>query len=439
MTDLPRHARKMQGGEARRQKRMRCSSGNAGLKRDQDLLMDSTDFQNNVHRLICQAHDFGHNDTIKYKVHAPSCVCEVISILRKRTQDVDGSSSAINDPFNNLVVVPSYAASQSPAVFICENTTEQSFQKDATSCEEKLARELFGNGALRTRFSPGSANARPFEVTCAQCLLMRNQKNGFVAIVSQSFDVIQAYIQQARDAAAIKARSKELDAGHYHFIAALELSTLQSLLCSVGKERDQANVDILKEMANGDVELSKEMIRAFQSKGLASAYPDGLERNVWLSMEKSPRDLIFNIGHHLMYILSSSLSQQDQEKYFEANHNQACHLGSQLKNLSSVKLEKYVMVAGFIDGKSTFELDLPGGKRYLGESTFDDVTRRLDEECSLQMDKSWMSNRISTRFGGSLSEKVAAKDSSIAVIDPGDDCNVFFIMAPHLEKIDGGS
>jgi len=73
----------------------------------------------------------------------------------------------------------------------------------------------------------------------------------------------------------------------------------------------------------------------------------------------------FNMGHHLQTILRASLSKlSDFGDYFLAM--------------------AYSAQAGRL------ELDLPGGKRNLGESTWDGLVRESQEETSLRLDSSWI-------------------------------------------------
>ena len=37
-----------------------------------------------------------------------------------------------------------------------------------------------------------------------------------------------------------------------------------------------------------------------------------------------------------------------------------------------------------------YKVDLPGGKRHLGETSWEGATRECEEECSLQIDFSWV-------------------------------------------------
>ena len=93
------------------------------------------------------------------------------------------------------------------------------------------------------------------------------------------------------------------------------------------------------------------------------------------------------------------------------------------------------MVLGYIDNPQSITLDLPGGKRHLGESTINGVVREVEEECSLLIDENWLMHHVSTRYGGSKDENRDDTSHVVQVLEPtkikgsvsGD---AFFVMPP---------
>ena len=73
----------------------------------------------------------------------------------------------------------------------------------------------------------------------------------------------------------------------------------------------------------------------------------------------------FNMGHHLRTLLRASLSKLSD-------------------------FGDYCLTMVYKTQAGTFELDLPGGKRHLGESTWDGLMRQIKEETSLRLDSSWI-------------------------------------------------
>ena len=344
----------------------------------------------------------------RYRVHAPNCSCRnrlLMSAKDKQEELVlEAGSLDGRDPFDNLVVVPDdrgWSSQRSdratsteinpPDVFICEGTGKRSFRGDAASCETKLARAIFGDEAQKRPFSYDETRTPSFEVTCARCLLA-SQRNGFVVIVARAFEEMEEMIQHGRNAARAKAQRRLLDASHYHFTIVLELSTLQALDGLVKDEREEAKMLVLAQIDDSNAEVPVEMFGAVGSKSSTLARLDGV----------APRDLRITMGNNLQCLLSHARRR-------------------------SAMFEKYIMVAGFVDGDAEFELGLPGGKRFLGESTMEDAVRKLEAECSLRIDNTWMSRRVQRKHGG-----CQKKGKGIDMILPvgRDASNAFFVMAP---------
>jgi len=405
---------------------------NQHTSNNKPINIETTNFQSIFHNKLCRG-------AAKYKVHAPQCSCPKVVKLRQRyknTQtkvnsnetavatinttgggysndqiqfDIDGnithqlsqlditspnSNNDSNSPFDSLIVLPDTKGSN-PSIYSCTNTNLQSFQKDGISCEQKLAKEIFGNTSTTTDKAPSSDNKKipPFKVNCAICLLTTHQRNGFVAIISNSYNELQSTITSARKSTLIKqSNGKKLHADHAHFICAIKLSSLYSLL-SAGKTRSKNEMvtkDILMQIRNdGGVDcLSSEMTN------------------------ESTSSVQIKMGHHLTSLLW--LLQDDKQK--SSNNN-----------------VKYIMTMGYIDSSHAIELDLPGGKRHLGETTLQGVIREVEEECSLQIGYDWLVGNVSRRYGGS--RDTGEGDGSIRVLEPrkvkgsvsGD---AFFVMTP---------
>jgi len=100
-----------------------------------------------------------------------------------------------------------------------------------------LAKEIFGNTTTTTDKVHSTNNKKipPFKVNCAICLLATHQRNGFVAIISTHLMNLQSTITSARKSTLMKqSNEKKLHADHAHFVCAIKLSSLYSLL-SAGK------------------------------------------------------------------------------------------------------------------------------------------------------------------------------------------------------------
>jgi len=66
------------------------------------------------------------------------------------------------------------------------------------------------------------------------------------------------------------------------------------------------------------------------------------------------------------------------------------------------------------DGSISFEIDLPGGKRHLGETSFQCAIRETYEETSLLIDETWLLN----------------DGVPLQLRGEGGECNVFYLVSP---------
>jgi hypothetical protein len=413
------------------------------------VMIQSDNFLQNFHHQIRAA---------KYKVHAPNCDCVKVERLRKRyysinnldssqqpnissgsgngTQkndsstttspshpsrspysreiqfDIDGSfstdfnntlllsynkndtattKSTTNNIFDNLTVIPDTA--RPSALYISENTNWMQFQQNGMGCEQKLSVEIFGSIDDNSRDNDaGRNNGSSFKVSCAICLLTNHYQNGFVAIVSNSLNEIQSLLENARYNAAARIKSmNSLHSDHAQFVCALKISTVRSFLSSSGGNRMTrlSRSVLIKQILNQMVESGVVLSRDAQS------FMDG---------EATAAAAKIEIGHHL-----TSFIQLWTEK--DTNNNNS----NDDQPTSALQQYPYIMVIGYHDTNSQWTLDLPGGKRHLGENTFQCAIREVEEECSLQLNQEWMEGRVPIEYGGLL----ASND----VVPTADDCD----------------
>ena len=98
---------------------------------------------------------------------------------------------------------------------------------------------------------------------------------------------------------------------------------------------------------------------------------------------------------------------------------------------------------GYIDGPLKLMLDLPGGKRHLGESTLQGLIREVEEECSLLIDHEWFAGQVSKKYGGRVvndggranESKISGDGSMVQVLEPrkikgSESGDAFFVMTP---------
>lgn len=339
-------------------------------KRDSPKIQ-TTNFNSIFHSQLCRA--------AKYKVHAPNCSCSKLQSFRKRYDDECRSLAdqlkdlAISDPLDHLVVVPD--TKTTPAIFVCNEATSREFRADARQCERKLADEIFEG-------KTNSLDALPFKVTCAACLLTGHQKNGFLAIVSDSPQELQPIIEEAR-VASNKAAQLHSDHGN---VCAVELTSLKSLLSAKTRARsNQVVSEMLEQLKDGGIDLQ--------------------------SADASSDTSTIKLGHHLTSLLLL--------------------LQGKLKMMSG-----YIMVIVYDDGPKGLELDLPGGKRHLGETTLQSLVREVREETMIQLDEEWLSERLSSRYGGVLDNQFNCEDiHAFESKKHNANMNVYFVVKPWIKLI----
>ena len=240
-------------------------------------------------------------------------------------------------------------------------------------CERKLANEILEDNKTN------SLDALPFKVACAACLLTGHQKNGFLAIVSDSAQELQPIIEEARVASN---NASHLHSDHGN-VCAVELSSLKSLLSAKTRARsNQVVSEMLEQLKDGGIDLQ--------------------------STDASSGTSTIKLGHHLTSLLSL--------------------LQGKLKLMSG-----YIMVIVYDDGPKGLELDLPGGKRHLGETTLQSLVREVREETMIQLDEEFLSERLSSRYGGLLDncEDIHALESK----KHNANMNVYFVVKPWIKLI----
>ena len=401
-------SRQTHGNRKQKKNRRGGNNSNSHSSPNKPPAIVTRDFQSVFHKQCMAA---------RYKVYAPMSIAAKASDLRKRyetsiknrpksptiapdskgtTADVTGGldrltlysrtheigESSDGRLFDNLIVIPDVKSPR--AVYVCTGTNLHAFVRgpDSIRCEKKLAREIFGQQEeSQDRVAQPFDGNIPFKVSCAQCLLTSNYPNGFVAVLGDTAEELQPTIDRARVAADAKRKNNQFHSDHADFICAICLSTLQALN-RAGNTRNassQLYADLVSQLSNCGVVLSAE------TRG------------------DDVRNLHVKLGHHLTSILRM--------------------LGKDHDN-------KYVMILGYQKEPMKLELDLPGGKRHLGETTLDGAVRETEEESSLRIDTDWLASRMPARFGGKQVDP-GGGDTEVSVLEPtsrSEKGNVFLVM-----------
>jgi hypothetical protein len=333
------------------------------------------------------------------------------------------------DILNNLIVLPDTQSSNPKYIYVCTGTHSQAFQCNWKQCENKLSNEIFSSSNSRNS-SSSCSNLPSFKVSCAVCLL-QYQSNGFAAILSPNIANMLPTITAAKHNAQLLLNSKKvLHADHAHFLCAIELSVLQQLVAVVVSKSTSTTNDNMVQVCNTIVR----QIEASSSDGGSYNLTanNNVDNDVRIIQQQQPLIQI-KLGHHITSFLHLLA---DMKK--DNNNNDDNDSNSNLK---------YIMLMGYnssiVDGQqqqqsttttttnnnnnnnnnnktNTIKLDLPGGKRHLGESTLYCVQREVMEECSLVIQYNWLFTRVSMQYGGGSigdDDRLNKRDKGIVIVD----------------------
>lgn len=278
------------------------------------------------------------SQAVRYKVHRPGCNCSKVSKLflnNASASQSEYSPTKLQKPKEGFLVLPDVKTVQS--IFVGGTGTFNSFPLDPLGHEQTLKELIFPSPRDQTR------TGTSIKVSCASCILDL-EPNGFVCIASSN----KSEIEKAKDIAQL-AKETALQSGaslhpdHAHYICILRQDIL----------RESANVSSYKsphKSKEKPIQMNAELKNDLRSQHVCLEEDDTVE-----------------IGHHLCTMMGILKDQRIHYKYI------------------------FTIVTKSIKEKRTiYEVDLPGGKRHLGETSFDCAVRETLEETSLAIDESWL-------------------------------------------------
>ena len=263
-----------------------------------------------------------------------------------------------------LLVLPDIKAITS--IFVGGTGSFRSFLLDPLGHEQTLKKIIFPSSQIQNRTTT-------IKVSCASCIL-NIEPNGFVCISSSSkADIVKAkdMAQSAKEYAIESGVSLHSD--HAHSMCIMERHLLHRSAKVLNPNRRSRT-----QPPPIPYELEQDLISQ------CALVLDG--------------DETITIGHHLCTMLDILKEKQREEYTFILT-----------------------MVTKTTKGKHTiYEIDLPGGKRHLGETSFDCAVRETLEETSLAIDASWLIGS-----GESMKSKGAYESG-----------NVFYLAKPPTREGD---
>jgi len=285
----------------------------------------------------------GVADFARYKVHASRCDCNKVKVL------YSGDERRIS-LYDGLVVLPD--AKRPQFAYVCCETrfdSKASFARNRSAYETKLCAEIFRSNALNKGVTTGKCTEsndkahKQIKISCAQCLL-KFEPNGFVCVSSTSLSTMLFVRDIARENSK---RKKEagltLHADHADYVCIVSVKALLNM----SKARTR------RETVAASLGLTYELTC---NNGISV---DVISRNV------NRKHIKIEFGHHLKSLLYIVSNYEYQDMHW------------------------FVLV-NCMEDEVDFALDLPGGKRHLGENSFNCAVRETEEESSLIIDKSWI-------------------------------------------------
>jgi len=281
------------------------------------------------------------------KAHSPGCNCKKAEHAHRSV----AASAAAED--TGLVVLPNTKRPQ--VCFVCPGTSFPAWVSSHTACEETLARHIFSRGSIGEENSAAEESERSspqprwkLKISCASCML-EMIPNAAVFISGPPL-AVEGVLTTARKAADLKASTSEgLHHDHAHVLVALPLEKLQS----VAKKRStRSAIDTL--------------VTAMARAGL-------------VKKTEPPK-----MEHHLVTAL-----QSDFFKAFSRRNGveEQSSCAAQKETTTAGNHRTAVVVVLVYDDEKKWTLDLPGGKRHLGEDAWTCARRETFEETSIRIEE----------------------------------------------------
>jgi hypothetical protein len=263
----------------------------------------------------------------RYKVHKPNCSCPKVRALSISKPNGTADQEKQRTGF---IVLPDTKSTRS--LFIGGSASAESYALDPLACEQELHDIIFSQ-ETQAKIST------PVKVSCASCIL-NIEANGFLCISSPSKSIINYAKDRANEA-----RLSKIDGGtnlhsdHADYVCSLS----QDLLLKLSKSRK-------RQPGAGPSPTESLLIQDLRDQGVDMENADTLNK--------------LTIGHHLKNMLTI-LKGKGQFIFAIVSR--------------SYKKDQCVL-----------DIDLPGGKRHLGETSFQCVVRETEEETSLRIEKKWL-------------------------------------------------
>jgi hypothetical protein len=240
----------------------------------------------------------------------------------------------------------------------------------------------------------------PYQVSCASCLLQL-ENNGFVCVASKSYSTIQSVIQLANQRKDEKLRRFSDDHIHHNTKSSIHVDHAFFLLGL--PKRLLWDITTKKAKRFPTTQVMQLFLSQVQNRNKSNNYSSSdnyLDDLIKIYDEgEATTNTTFKVGPHLL----SMLRMTNSARATAANRNQRyVHPSSEVKEKVDQEEEEWWLVMvenkpnlqNYHDKNIIWNLDLPGGKRHLGETSLQCAIRETEEETSLIVDESWTKGKL---------------------------------------------
>lgn len=293
----------------------------------------------------CQ-NDLGMRLPIKYKVHKPNCTCSKLQPRLKQQNfefveevEEEGTSEFLNN--GSLIVHPD--SKGMPCIFHWQRSEDAfSFDDNPRMAEQELLNHIH-------TISQNKKNS--MKINCAACLL-EDEPNGFACVSSTSEETMHLVRDWTRHLAS-QLTISERAADHGDFVVSLPKSILEKLRAKTKMKRGSTPRNNNK---TETTTITEEILEHL------------IQQEVPIPEEREGVEI--KLGHHLDSLLYLTAAKEG---------------------------DSYWLLNGFDNttkddepGIVKLELNIPGGKRNLGETCLQAAIRETKEETSLLWDERWI-------------------------------------------------
>jgi hypothetical protein len=268
-------------------------------------------------------------------------------------------------------------------------------KKQLLQKESKLQQVIFPSLSSSQQQQQQQQQHDKIKVSCAMCLLDQ-EPNGFVCIISQYPSNIHDIIQKGYQSMTHKS---SLHADHVDYTCCIQMKLVQDLFqCQKSKNKNVKTNDRststssssssrLATSTNIFINHVKNELKTQQNRHNLHRIQ---QEKILLQESYSNSNITVKLGHHLTSILSLCHNNNNHYNNNNNNNNKQYQRYNDYYIMITITQEQKQQHQNNHHDRMVWEIDIPGGKRHLGESSWDCAKRETEEEVSLCIDDTWL-------------------------------------------------